>query len=197
MMRVIAAVAGAWALAVLISGCASTPSHLYTLSAGAAATSNPDPGLSKLVIVIGAVSIPAIDDVPQIVVRTGPNQVSLNEFNRWASPLKNNIAQVVGDNLTALLGTSRVSSALSMEADYRVSIDVQNFESTPGDSATLSALWTVRRVKDGKTESGRTTDREATSQKSYEALAAAHSRALIKLSADIADAIRALDHASQ
>jgi uncharacterized protein len=196
MSRVIAAIAGAWALAVVLSGCASTPSHLYTLNAAAAATPNPEPALSKLVIVIAAVSIPAIVDVPQIVVHTGPNQVSLNEFNRWASPLQNNIAQALADNLAALLG-SRVSSAPNMDADYRVSVDVQTFESAPGDAATLSALWTVRRVKDGKTASGRSTDKEATSQKSYEALAAAHSRALVRLSADIADAIRALDHAGQ
>jgi uncharacterized protein len=197
MMRAFAVIAAALALAALFAGCASAPSHLYTLSAGATAAAKPDPSLSKLVVVIGPVSIPAIVDVPQIVVRTGPNQVSLDEFNRWASPLKNNIAQVVGNNLTALLGASLVSSTLNIDADYRVSIDVQTFESAPGDAATLSALWTVRRVKDGKTESGRSTDREATSQKSYEALAAAHSRALMKLSADIADAIRVLDHAGQ
>lgn len=197
MTRVIAAIAGGWAAAVILCGCASTPSHLYTLSAAAAATPNPEPRLSQLVIVIAPVSIPAIVDVPQIVVRTGPNQVSLNEFNRWASPLANNIAQAVASNLTALLGTSRVSSALNMDADYRVSIDVRTFESAPGDAATLSALWAVRRVKDGKTESGRSIDREAVSQKSYEALAAAHSRALVHLSADIADAIRALDRSSQ
>jgi uncharacterized lipoprotein YmbA len=195
MIRVIAAIAAAWALAILFTGCASTPSHLYTLSASPTAAVNPDPSLAKLIIVIGPVSIPAIVDVPQIVVRTGPNQVSLNEFNRWASPLRSNITQVIGDNLTATLGTSRVSSVLSMDADYRVAIDVQTFESAPGDAATLSALWTVRRVKDGKTETGRTTDREPTSQKSYEALAAAHSRALNRLSADIAEAIRVLDHA--
>ena len=197
MTRVIAAIAGAWALAVLTTGCASTPSHLFTLSAGVDATSSPDPSLSKLVIVIGPVSIPTIVDVPQIVVRTGSNQVSLNEFNRWASPLKDNIARVVTANLTSLLGTPRISSALNIDADYRVAIDVQTFESVPGDAATLSALWTVRRVKDGRTDTGRTTDREPTSQKSYEALAAAHSRALAHLSADIANAIRALNNAAQ
>jgi uncharacterized lipoprotein YmbA len=119
MIRAIAAIAVGWALAVLIAGCASAPSHLYTLSASAAATAISDPSLSKLVIVIGPVSIPAIVDVPQIVVHTGPNQVSLNEFNRWASPLKDNIARVVAANLSAMLGTSRVSSALNIDADYR------------------------------------------------------------------------------
>jgi hypothetical protein len=197
MIRAIAAIAAGWALAVLIAGCASKPAHLYNLSAGPAATANSDPGLSKLVVVIGPVSIPALVDAPQIVVRTGPNQVSLDEFNRWASPLKDNIARVVAANLSAMLGTSRVSSALNIDADYRVAIDVQTFESAPGDAATLSALWAVRRVKDGKTDTGNTSVREPASQKGYEALAAAHSRALSRLSADIANAIRALDHAGQ
>jgi len=152
--------------------------------------------LSKLIIVVGSVSIPAIVDMQQIVVQNGPNQVSVDEFSRWASPLRNNIALVVGDNLAALLGTTRVSSVVTLEADYRVAIDVQTFQSAPGDAATLSALWTVRRVKDGKTETGRTTDREAAAG-GYSALAAAHSRALGRMSTDIADAIRALDRAGQ
>jgi uncharacterized lipoprotein YmbA len=150
-----------------------------------------------LAVVVGPVSIPAIVDLPQIVVRKSPNQVSVDEFNRWASPLRNNIAQVVDDNLAAMLGTSRVSSVLSVDADYRVAIDVQTFESAPGDAATLSAMWIVRRVKDGKTETGRTRVREASPETDYAALAAAHSRALSRLSQDIADAIRELDRASR
>jgi uncharacterized protein len=78
--------------------------------------------------------------------------------------------------------------------DYRVVIAVQSFESAPGDAATVNALWTVRRTKDDKTETGRTSVHEPTAQKGYDALAAAHSRALARLSQDIADAIRALDH---
>jgi len=54
-------------------------------------------------------------------------------------------------------------------------------------------LWVVRRVSDGKSTSGRTAVREPSSEKSYDALAAAHSRALKRLSEDIAAAIRALD----
>jgi len=196
MIRRIAAIAAVCALAALFAGCASTPSHLYTLSPTSTASGNPDPSLSKLIIVVGSVSIPAIVDMQQIVVQNGPNQVSVDEFSRWASPLRNNIALVVGDNLAALLGTTRVSSVVTLEADYRVAIDVQTFQSAPGDAATLSALWTVRRVKDGKTETGRTTDREAAAG-GYSALAAAHSRALGRMSTDIADAIRALDRAGQ
>ena len=64
---------------------------------------------SNLSVVVGPVSVPAVVDRPQIVVNTGPNQVRLEEFNRWASPLQNNIARVVADNLVAMLGTPRVT----------------------------------------------------------------------------------------
>jgi uncharacterized protein len=185
------------ALATIIAGCASTPAHLYTLSAeGATPTAKQDPSLSTLAVSVGPVSIPAIVDLQQIVLHNGANQISLDEFNRWASPLRNNIALVVAEDLANILGTSRATAVFSQDADYRVAIDVQAFDSALGDAATLNALWTVRRVKDGKTETGRTLDRESFSEKSYGSLAAAHSHALSRMSADIADAIRALEHAS-
>ena len=116
-------------------------------------------------MVVGPVSVPAVVDRPQIVVTTGPNQVRPEEFNRWASPLQNNISRVVAENLVALLGTPRVilfSQTLGGDADYRAAIEVQRFESAPGEAATLDAVWTVSRAKDGKSQTGRTTVREAT-----------------------------------
>jgi uncharacterized protein len=184
-------------IVALASGCGSTPtSRFYTLSAGAAPAA---PSLN-ISVVVGPVSVPAVVDRPQIVVTTGPNQVRVEEFNRWAAPLQNGIARVVAENLVAMLGTPRVTLApqtLSADADYRAAIEVQGFESSPGEVAILDAVWTVRRTKDGKAETGRTTVREAVQEKSYDALAAAHSRALARLSRDIADAVRALHRSGQ
>ena len=185
------------ALAVLTTSCASTPaSRFYTLSAtgGPAATS------SKLSVAVGPVTVPAVVDRPQIVVDIGPNQVRLEDFDRWAAPLQNNIARVVADNLVLMLGSPRVTFAvqtLSAEADYRAAVEVQSFQSAPGEAALLDAVWTVRRSKDGKVETGRTTVRETVQEKGYDALAAAHSRALARLSQDIATAVRALDRSGQ
>jgi len=184
-------------LITFIAGCASTPaSRFYTLSAA----SGPAAPSSNLSIAVGPVTVPAVIDRPQIVVDTGPNQVRLEEFNRWAAPLQNNIALVVADNLVQMLGTPRVTLAvqtLSAEADYRAAVDVQSFQSALGEAALLDAVWTVRRSKDGKTETGRTTVRETVPEKGYDALAAAHSRALARLSQDIAAAVRALDRSGQ
>jgi uncharacterized lipoprotein YmbA len=175
----------------LAAGCSSAPSRFYTLSAsgGAAKMS------SDVSVAVGPVSIPTVVDRPQIVVSIGPNQVRLEEFNRWALPLQNNIARAVAENLTVLLGTPRVTlfpDLTSADAEYRAIIDVQRFDSMPGEAAMLEAVWIVRRMKDGRTERGRTAVREAVQTKDYEALAAGHSRAVARLSSDIANAVRAL-----
>ncbi len=195
-MRRLAAIAIPCALVVFAASCASPASRYYTLSGATA----PAAAASDLSVAVGPVSVPAAVDRPQIVVTTGPNQVWLDEFNRWASPLQSNIARAVAENLMALLGTPRVtlsSQTVSAEADYRAAIEVQRFESALGEAAMLDALWTVRRTKDGTSQTGRTTVREPTSETGYEALAAAHSRAVARLSRDIADAVRALDRAGQ
>jgi len=162
-------------------------------------TATPGAAPATFSVVVGPVAVPAVVDLPQIVVSTGPNQVTLDEYNRWASPLQNNISRVVAENLVDLLGTPRVSlfqQAISADLDFRVAIEVQTFESAPGDAATLNAVWIVRRARDGRAEMGRTTVREATADKGYDALAAAHSRALYQMSQDIAAAVRTLSRAT-
>lgn len=182
-------------LAVFSFGCASAPTRFYTLSAVA----EPAARRSDLSVSVGPVSVPAEVDRPEIVVQTGPNQVRLDELNLWASPLQNNISRVVAENLGTLLGTQRVTlfpETLSVDSDYRASIEVQRFVSTPGTDALVDAVWTVRRMNDDKTDTGRTTVREPVHENTYEALAAAHSRALSRLSRDIANAVRTLELSS-
>ena len=183
------------AAAILVAGCATPASHFYTLSRAEPTTASPAAMSSNISVVVGPISIPAIVDLPQIVVSTGPNTVSLNEFNRWASPLQSNISRVVAENLVTMLGTPRVAQfqqSLNLDADYRVAIEVQSFDSVLGEAAILNAVWTVRRTKDGKAQTGRTNVREPTGAPGYDALAAAHSRALAKMSQEIADAVRGL-----
>ena len=194
-MRHLAAFAIVCMLAALVAGCESSPSRFYTLNATAA----PSTAASRLSVAVGPVSVPAAVDRPQIVVSTSANQVTLDDFNRWASPLQDNLARVVAENLVALLGSPRVTlfpQTLNADADYRVQIEIRNFESVPGKSASLDAVWTVRRTRDGKTETGRTSVREKVDDNGYEALAAAHSRGVARLSQDIADVVRMLDRAA-
>jgi uncharacterized lipoprotein YmbA len=183
-------------LVLFVTGCASTPAaRYYTLSAASA----PAAASSDLSVVVGPVSVPDEVDRPQLVVRTGPNQMRVDEFNLWASPLQSNISRVVAENLVVLLGTPHVTlfpQTLSVNADYRVAVEVQRFQSTLGQSAILDAVWTVRRMSNGKSKTGRTDVREMVQENSYEVLAASHSRAVARLSQDIATAVQALERSA-
>lgn len=181
----IALVATAW------SGCGtSAPARFYTLDAAAPANGAP---AAHHAVLVGPVSIPPVVDRPQFVVQVAPNRVAVDEFNRWAAPLDDSIARAVAGNLATLLGTSKVAVAplANFDPDYRVTINVQRFDSLRGEAVIVDAVWAVRKtgVKDAR--SGRTLAREAVQDESFEALAAAHSRALATVSGDIAAAIRA------
>jgi uncharacterized lipoprotein YmbA len=175
------------------AGCSSTPQpRLYSLSATPAAST----ASSNLSVSVGPVSVPEAVDRPQIVVSTAANELRLDDFNRWAAPLRESLAEVIAQNLGAILGTPRVSvfpQTSSADSQYRVAVELQRFESRPGASAALEAAWTVRRRRDQVAQTGRTSVREAVQDASFEALAAAHSRAAERLSREIADAIRALE----
>jgi uncharacterized lipoprotein YmbA len=180
-----------FALAVAIAGCASPRSNFYTLNSAA----KPVATGADYSVAVGPVSVPAAVDRPQIVVRLAPNQVAIDEFHRWASPLPDAISRVIAENLAAMLGTPHVTvftQPTAAGAQYRVLVDVLRFESAPGETASLDAVWTVRSTKDGTTRSGRTTVSEPVPDREYATLAAAHSRALGRLSADLAKAIQAL-----
>ncbi len=192
-MRTFSAIALVCTAAVLAAGCGtSPPSRFYTLSATAA----PAASTSSLLVAVGPVTVPAVVDRPELVITTGTNSVKLDEFNRWASPLQDNVSRAVAENLVALLGTPRVilfPQPLATNPDYRVAIEIRTFDSAPGTAATIDAVWTIRRAKDGKTYTGRTSAREPVSDAGYETLAAAHSRAIARMSKDIADATLAME----
>jgi uncharacterized lipoprotein YmbA len=184
-------------LAMAGLGCGTTaPARFYALSSAAA-----EGGAAPLrdAVIVGPVSIPASVDRPQFVVQVAPNRVEVDEFNRWVSPLGDSISRTVAGDLSILLGTPDVATApfANFSPVYRVTIDVQRFESLKGEAAIVEAVWAVRRTAGGETRSGRTVAREAVTGDDFEAMAAAHSRALAQLSGDIATAIRAEAGASR
>jgi uncharacterized lipoprotein YmbA len=79
---------------------------------------------------------------------------------------------------------------MGTKADYRVAVDVQRFDSSFSEGATLDAAWTVTPAQ-GPARTGRTFAQEAAGSRDHAGIAAAHRKALEKLAADIAAAIRA------
>ncbi len=179
------------ALAALLTGCASVqPTRFYTMSPATAPAATA-PAVYSLSV--GPVWVPAAVDRPQIVLQTGPNQVFIAEFDRWAEPLKEAIPRVVVENLSLMLGAQDIAifpQSGAADASYRITIDILRFESLPCKAAIVDARWTVRSTKDEKTGSGRAKITETVRAEGYPELVAAHSRALEQLSGQIARTVR-------
>ena len=182
----------------LLAACSSTPpTRYYALESVAASQSSPPlsgAGKASTTIAVRAVSLPAAVDRPQFVVRAGDSRVNLDEFNRWAGPLRDEIARVVAGNLSAELGATvvTVSAALPAASDLVVLLDVQRFDAKTGEGVDVDVVWIVRRaVEDAPGRSGRSVVREPSGGAGYEALVAAYNRALARVSRDVAAAVRA------
>jgi uncharacterized lipoprotein YmbA len=179
-------------VASMLAGCATSPApRFYMLG-------TPAQPAAKAVysVVVGALTVPDIVDRPQFVLRTAANEVTIPDDVRWAEPLKTAIPRVIAANVALALGDAYVSAypqATGIESDYDVLVDIQRFESVLGEAATVEAQWTVRGVKDksGALRSGRSVAREPVTSNDYDALVAAHGRALASISRDIAEAVRA------
>lgn len=180
-------------LLVLVLAACGTPltERFYTLDT----SGRPQPAAqpARYRIAVGPVTVPALVDRPQMVLRDGAHRVTLAEQSRWAEPLKDNIERVVAGNLALLLDDAEVAAASQSAAEaagYRVLLDVQRFDSVLGEAATLEVLWTVRAADGSVTAAGRSLIREPAGGPGYDALVAAHDRALAALSRAVAAAIR-------
>jgi uncharacterized lipoprotein YmbA len=185
----------------VLAGCGSSPKETYyTLSAGGAMNgAAPASGESTYSVAVGPITLPEAVDRPQLVLRVGPNEVTFVELHRWAGSLKSEIPRIIADNLAGYLNIRQVAAypqSAGDNAEYRVLIDIQRFDSTLGESVAIDALWTIKRQSDGASRTGRSFAKES-SGGSYDAMVAAHSRALGTISREIAEAIRSMGTAPQ
>ncbi|MCF7966663.1 PqiC family protein [Methylobacter sp. Wu8] len=135
----------------LLSACLSTPpTHFYVLEP---LSESPPPSTTtetKRQIGIGPVSIPALLERKQIVTRLPDNSVNIAEFHQWASPLKDNVAQVLTHNL-ATLQTGDLIRAYPWSAygavDYRIIIDIIRFDANPEQAVNFEARWSIMNEK--------------------------------------------------
>ena len=184
---------GACFSAVLaLAGCASSPPvSFFTLPA------TPPPAAAAAAgtysVVVGPVTVPEMVDRPQLVLRASPTRVEVREQARWAAPLKTEIPRVIAEQLAHLVPGAATATSLQRAIaapDYRVLIDIQRFDSAPGESAAIEASWTVR-GPGGALVSGQSVANESAGA-GYDQLVAAHGRALNAISRDVAAAIAKL-----
>ncbi|BFG74550.1 PqiC family protein [Paraburkholderia terrae] len=181
-------------LIAALAACSSPPSHFYTLSAG-----DPSPDAVRTASNPAfLIEVPPVDVPPQVaknqfVVQTGPTQVQVLEQERWASLPGDEIRRALSSSLTQQLGTIDVygSPYPDRVPVYRVSVNVQRFESWPGSRAQIDAVWSVRAVRTQAVLTCRSAVSEPVSG-GYDALAEGHRRAVQRIATEIAAAVRNL-----
>jgi hypothetical protein len=182
-----------WLLCLLLAGCAGSPQpRLYTLSE-AALPAPEAPATAAGAVAIGPVTLPETIDRPQLVTREGANRLLAHDLERWAEPLKMAIPRVLAQRLAREHGAVGISvhAQTAAAAPLRVPIDVLRLDALPGEAVLIEAAWQVRAKDGGELADGRAAIREPVAGRDFDALVAAHRRALDQLAARIAASLPA------
>ncbi len=176
-----------------LGGCGTSPAtRLYTLAPVAESRGNPASPSDAIVIGVRSVTLPEELDRPEIVTRTGPNTVQLAEFDQWSAPLRDSVMRVIGQDLTVLLSGDRVAVypwPPGTSVDRELVVQVTRFDGQLGGRCVLHAQWQMLTRRGARSViTGRSTLNDACGP-DYAAFAAAQSRLLATLSAEIASAI--------
>jgi uncharacterized lipoprotein YmbA len=182
--------------AIFLGGCRSQSPRFYALS-----PIQEDQVISKrnnpaqnAVIGIGPVKLADYLDQSMLVTRTSDNQAVKAEFDRWVGSFKDNFINVLADNIGFLLSTDRIYLypwRTSVPIDYQVVLDIVRCDGRLGDVVWLEVRWSIIGGPGKKLlKTSRSSIREPVSGADYPALVAAQSRALAKLSQEIAEAIQ-------
>ncbi|MDF3092720.1 MULTISPECIES: PqiC family protein [Burkholderia cepacia complex] len=180
--------------ALALAACSSPPARFYTLSpADAAAPLRTAPANPAFLIEVPSVGVPEQVAKNQLVVQKNAAQVDVLEQERWASPPADEIRRALSDDLAAQLGTIDVANSAYPAGVpvYRISVNVQRFESWPGKRAALDAVWSVRSLATQAVMTCRTSVAEPVAG-GYDALVAGHRRALDVIATQAAAGVRAM-----
>lgn len=193
-----AACFGVCAGLLALAACSSPASHFYTLGDSDAPTTARSMAAPTLLIEVPPVDVPSQVAKNQMVVQTGPTQVQILEQERWASLPGDEIRRALSSDLTQQLGTIDVYGTAYPEGTrvYRVSVNVQRFESWPGSHALIDAVWSVRAVGSQTIMTCRSVVNQPVTG-SYDALVEGHRQAVQQISTQIAAGIRTMAAAPQ
>ena len=186
--------------AVLFAGCrGSAPKiEFYALNSPSGITpkANPADAYQNVSVGVGPVSIPEILDRPQIVTRSGPNKLEVDDFHRWAGRLEDDFARVLANNISVLLSTDQVAIYPwdpGFKPQYQVTLNIQHFEGQWGREVLLEVFWKVIEPQ-GQTALNikKTVVKEPLPANDYEALISIKSRAVATLGQEIVQEIQQL-----
>ncbi|MCO8312897.1 PqiC family protein [Pseudomonas mandelii] len=121
---------------LLLAACSSDPIHFHTLT-----PVQPGVASSSAEIQIEAITVPPQVDRPQIVIRQGNAGLAILETEWWGASLVDELRSALVDQL--------VNNNLQRRVSLR--LDVQRFDSIPGQYALIDVRWRLRSLGNGDT----------------------------------------------
>lgn len=175
-------------------GARSDPTRYFVLTTSSA----PRPVAAPPTITVGIerVELPEYLVRPELVTRSGANQLRVAEYDVWGEPLKDSFARTLRRDLEKQLGVGVSVAPFDAAArpDVAVDVEVRRFERVAGEGAVLDARWTLRDVRHGTVLAQRTaSERQAVAKEDAQAAVGALSRTVDALAGEVAAAVRADD----
>ena len=119
---------------MLLGACRSDPISFHTLTPVQIANTR-----TGAQIPIEGISVPPQVDRPQIVIRQGNNGLAILETQWWGASLADELRSALNDQLSNTGSRGNVS----------VRIDVQRFDSIPGQYGLIDVKWRLRNPGEG------------------------------------------------
>jgi uncharacterized lipoprotein YmbA len=184
-------------LAMALTACGHSPTvQFYSLHPSAAHSTGAP---LDLALAIGPAQFPRALARSQIVTRAGGSRVNVDEYHVWSAPLEYEFLRVLGDNIASDIPSDRIAvypKEAAFKVDYRVTLDVLQFDGVPGDSVTLRARWAIAPATGDALAVGSFEQTEpahaAAEADSYDALVSAHSALIGDLASAITAKVREL-----
>ena len=153
-------------------------------------------------VAIENVTVPQSINRPQIVMKyKNSNMMMVSEFDRWIDEPANSLPVVISENMNMyaknISARPTKNSVEARNAKYILSVDFVRFETEINGKITISAWWTLTNnrgdivAQKKMTQTADTPELDA-SYPNYDAIVAAQSKLLAKLSYKIADVISEL-----
>jgi uncharacterized lipoprotein YmbA len=181
-----------------LSGCRSitAPVSFYTLpplDPGAVATAVDD-NRPALTVGIQPVTLPGYLNRSEMVRRSGANRLEIASQQRWADYLDRMVQETLAENLQLLMPRDQVVKApwpAGVKPEVTVDYQFQELIGASDGTMRMRVVWTLaRRSGDPPAQSQRMSLTEPMPGSGFDALAAAHSRALAALGRRTAESLR-------
>jgi uncharacterized lipoprotein YmbA len=196
----IALLAGLLALNGCLGGPGKTPPTRYYVLNSSSSAENETVSVAILkddTVGVGPIKLSQVLDRPQIIVRTSKNEIRIADLERWAGPLHEMVANVMVDNLTALLPGTEILKfpwPVTIPVTYQVTMDITQFDGMPGGDVILKARWGILGENGKKVLANKQSMlNEPIQENTIAEMVSAQSRLLAKFSHEIAVEIKQLE----